>query len=295
MQVSTNGIQIEVEDSGPAHAPAVLLIMGLGMQLTGWPELWVDVLRQAGFRVVRFDNRDCGWSSSMDALGVPHMLWAGLKHKLGWRQKPAYTLQDMALDALGVLDALGIARAHVVGVSMGGMIAQRMALTAPQRLFSMVSIMSTSGAAGLPDPDPVVLKHMFTPPRPGLNGAIEHNLRLIQLIASPSQPLYEPILRQQIEAAARRSHRPAGILRQTLAVMADTGRAGLLSGVSVPTLVVHGDADRMVPLACGQDTARRIPGAKWHVVPGMGHDLSPWASQRMLDALLPFLQGHTPS
>jgi len=294
MQVSANGIQIEVQDNGAEDAPVVLLIMGLGMQLTGWPELWLSSLQAAGFRVVRFDNRDSGYSTSMDAMGVPHMLWAGLKHKLGWRQKPPYTLQDMARDALGVLDALGVARAHVIGVSMGGMIAQRMALMAPQRLFSLVSIMSTSGASGLPDPDPVVLKHMFTPAKPGIDGAIAHNVRLIQLIASPAHPLDEAVLRQQIESAVRRAHRPAGVLRQTVAVMADTGRAELLSSVAVPTLVVHGDSDRMVPLACGQDTVRRIPGAMWHVVSGMGHDLSPWASQRMLSAVLPFLKGHTP-
>ncbi len=295
MQVRANGIQIEVEDSGPAHAPAVLLIMGLGMQLTAWPEDWVAALRQAGYRVLRFDNRDAGLSSAMDHLGLPNLIWAGLKHKLGWRQRPPYTLTDMAHDALGVLDARQIERAHVVGVSMGGMIAQRVALAAPERVLSLTSIMSSSGASDLPDPDPAVLKQLYaTPVQPGVAGVVEHSLRFLRMIASPAHPQSDGVLREQIERAMRRAHRPAGLLRQTLAVMADKGRAQALSSLRTPTLVLHGDADRLVPLACGQDTARRIPGALWQVVPGMGHDLAPGVCQQLLAALLPFLSRHTP-
>jgi pimeloyl-ACP methyl ester carboxylesterase len=294
MQVSANGLHLEVEDSGPAHAPVVLLIMGLGMQLTAWPEAWVAALRQAGYRVVRMDNRDAGLSTSFDHLGVPNLLWAGLKHKVGWRQKPAYTLSDMASDALGVLDALGVAQAHVVGASMGGMIAQRVALLAPQRVLSLSSIMSSSGAPGLPDPEPGVLRQLYSPPaRAGLEGAVDHALAFLKLIASPAWPQPDAVLREQIVRAMRRSHRPAGVLRQTLAVMADSARAQALRDVRAPTLVIHGQADRMVPLACGEDTARRIAGAELCVVPGMGHDFAPGASQRMLDALLPFLMQHT--
>ncbi len=295
MQVSANGLQIEVEDSGPAHAPVVLLIMGLGMQLTAWPEVWLAALRQAGFRVVRFDNRDAGLSAQFDARGVPHPLWVGLKHKLGWRQRPAYTLQDMAQDALGVLDALGVRVAHVVGVSMGGMIAQRVALAAPERVLSLTSIMSSSGAQGLPDPDPEVLRQLYSPPvKPGPEGLVAHSLKFLQMVASPAWPQAESVLREQIVRAMQRGHRPAGILRQTVAVMADTDRARELARLHVPTLVMHGDADRMVPLACGQDTARRIDGAQLRVIAGMGHDLAPGACQRMLDELLPFLNQHTP-
>ena len=295
MQVHANGLHIEVEDSGPAHAPAVLLVMGLGMQLTAWPEAWVSELRQAGFRVIRFDKRDSGLSSHFDHQGVPNLLWAGLKHKLGWRQRPPYSLSDMAQDALGVLDALGVRQAHVVGVSMGGMIAQRVALKAPDRVISLTSIMSSSGASGLPDPDPLVLRQLYSPPaQPGLDGAVEHTLKFLQLIASPAWPQPDAVLRDQIRRAMQRGHRPGGVLRQTLAVMADSARAEALPSLHVPTLVIHGDADRMVPLACGQDTARRIPGAQCHVVSGMGHDFAPGAVQRMLAALLPFLSKHTP-
>ncbi len=295
MQVAANGIRIEVEDSGPAHAPAVLLIMGLGMQLTAWPEAWVAALRQAGYRVLRFDNRDSGLSTLMDHMPMPNLIWAGIKHKLGWRQRAPYTLLDMAHDALGVLDALGISRAHVVGVSMGGMIAQRLALAAPERVLSLTSIMSSSGASDLPDPDPAVLKQLYSPPpQPGLAGAVEHSLRFLQMIASPAYPQSEAVLREQIERAMRRSQTTTGIGRQTLAVMADHSRAQALSGLHVPTLVLHGDADRMVPLACGQDTACRIPGATLQVVPGMGHDLAPGVCQQLLSSLLPFLARHTP-
>lgn len=295
MRVSANGIQIEVEDSGPEHAPAVLLIMGLGMQLTAWPEAWLGALRQAGYRVIRLDNRDSGLSTILDHLPVPNLIWAGMKHKLGWRQRAPYTLIDMARDALGVLDALRISRAHVVGVSMGGMIAQRVALAAPERVLSLTSIMSSSGASDLPDPDPAVLKQLYSPPaQPGIAGAVEHSLRFLQLIASPAYPQSDGALREQIERAMRRSHQPAGLLRQTLAVMADHSRAQALGGLHTPTLVLHGDADRMVPLACGQDTARRIPGATLQVVPGMGHDMAPGVCQHLLASLLPFLARHTP-
>jgi pimeloyl-ACP methyl ester carboxylesterase len=295
MQVSANGLQLEVEDSGPAHAPVVLLIMGLGMQLTAWPDLWVAAFRQAGFRVVRFDNRDAGLSTQFDALGVPNTLWVGLKHKLGWRQRPPYTLRDMAQDALGVLNALSVRQAHVVGVSMGGMIAQRLALAAPERVLSLTSIMSSSGAPGLPDPDPEVLRQLYTPPaNPGVEGLVEQSLKFLRMVASPAWPQSDAVLREQVMRAMRRGHRPAGVLRQTVAVMADTERAHELASLRVPTLVMHGDADRMMPLACGQDTARRIPGAQWRVIAGMGHDLPPGACQSMLAHLLPFLLQHNP-
>ena len=149
MKIIANGIAIEIEDSGGAGVP-VLLVMGLGMQLVAWPADFVQSLVDAGYRVLRLDNRDIGLSQHFDELGTPNMLWGMLKYRLGLTIQPPYSLHDMANDAIGVLDSLGIAQAHVVGVSMGGMIAQRMALAAPQRLHSLTSIMSSSGARGLP-------------------------------------------------------------------------------------------------------------------------------------------------
>lgn len=295
MKVVANGIEIEVEDSAainPQDADlraraAVLLVMGLGMQLIAWPQQWVQELLDAGFRVVRFDNRDAGLSTHLDALGKPNLCWASLKYKLGGTPRPMYSVADMAADALGVLDALGIWRAHVVGASMGGMVAQRMAIAAPERVLSLTSIMSSSGARGLPPPDKKVLRQMFQKPEgEGLQGVVEHAVRLLQAIGSPAFPLPEDELRLRVEEAVQRSFYPEGTLRQTLAVLADTERAALLAQVTAPTLVLHGKADLLVPLACGEDTARRIPGARLVDIEGMGHDFAPQAVALMLPELI---------
>ena len=293
MRLNVNQIEIEVEDTGEVDRPAVLLIMGLGMQLIGWPDAFWQGLQQAGYRVIRMDNRDAGLSTAFDDVGMPNLLWAGVKHKFGWQPKPPYTLQDMANDALGVLAALRIARAHVVGVSMGGMIAQRVALSAPDKVLTLTSIMSSSGAEGLPAADPQVLKQMFSKPgQPGLAGALEHSLGLLQAIASPAFAQDAQAVRERVMAAMQRSYRPAGVARQTLAVMSDRQRADLLAQVRTPTLVLHGKADLLVPYACGEDTARRIPGARMLGIDGMGHDLPPAVVTRLLEALVPFLNEH---
>ncbi|MEP6964789.1 MAG: alpha/beta hydrolase [Polaromonas sp.] len=296
MKTRANGIDIEVEDSGAGvdaqgqPTPVVLLIMGLGMQLIAWPPEMVQALMDAGYRVVRFDNRDAGLSQRFDALGAPKLLWAGLKFRLGWRIKPPYSLQDMALDALGVLDALRIDRAHIVGVSMGGMIAQRLALLAPERVLSLASIMSSSGARGLPEAQPSVTRVLLSRPAgKGLDAAIDHTVRLFKAIGSPGFPLNDADLRERVGAAARRGFYPQGIPRQMVAILADSGRAAALARVAVPTLVVHGKADPLVPFACGEDTARRIPGARLAGIDGMGHDLPPGVVQRLLALLLPHL------
>ena len=293
MRLNVNQIEIEVEDTGEVDRPAVLLIMGLGMQLIGWPDAFWQGLQQAGYRVIRMDNRDAGLSTAFDDVGMPNLLWAGVKHKFGWQPKPPYTLQDMANDALGVLAALRIARAHVVGVSMGGMIAQRVAFSAPEKVLTLTSIMSSSGAEGLPAADPQVLKQMFSKPaQAGLAGALEHSLGLLQAIASPAFAQDAQAVRERVTAAMQRSYRPAGVARQTLAVMSDRARADLLRQVRAPTLVLHGKADLLVPYACGEDTARRIPGARMLGIDGMGHDLPPAVVTRLLEALVPFLNEH---
>ena len=164
MKVRANGLAFEVEESGPADGPAVLLVMGLGMQLVAWPAEFVDGLAGAGYRVIRFDNRDIGLSEHLDHLGTPNLLWESLKLRVGLPVRSPYRLHDMAADAIGLLDALEIAQAHVVGASMGGMVAQRMALAAPQRLRSLTSIMSSSGARYLPGPRSHVLQALLRRP-----------------------------------------------------------------------------------------------------------------------------------
>jgi pimeloyl-ACP methyl ester carboxylesterase len=296
MKIRANNIDIEVQDSAerdPAHAtrPAVLLVMGLGMQLTAWPPEIVAALEEAGFRVVCFDNRDAGLSTAFDALGTPNLLWASLKYKLGMVPAAPYSLEDMAADAVGVLDGLNILQAHVVGVSMGGMIAQRIALAVPQRVLSLTSIMSSSGARGLPQAAPQVMQALLSRPSgTSLDAAVAHSVRLFQAIGSPAYPTPEAELRARVVASVRRSLRPAGTLRQMMAVVADFGRAALLGRITSPTLVIHGKADPLVPFACGEDTARRIPGAHLIAIEGMGHDLPPEPVRQILAALIPHLK-----
>lgn len=295
MRVQANGIHIEVEDTGAdgaqAGRPVVLLIMGLGMQLVAWPPAFVQALVDEGFRVVRFDNRDIGLSQHFDHLGVPNLIWESLKHRVGLAVKAPYSVHDMAGDALGVLDALGIAQAHVVGVSMGGMIAQRVALAAPQRVLSLTSIMSSSGARYLPGPRPHVVRALLSRPDAHDERAIvDHYVKLFRVIGSPAFPLDEEALRERILLATRRSFHPAGTVRQMTAIAADDGRPGELARVNSRTLVLHGKEDPLVPMACGHDTARRIPGARFLAIGGMGHDLPPEVVRLLLAPLVPHLK-----
>ena len=291
MKIRANGIDIKVEDSAagvPTGHPVVLLIMGLGMQLIAWPPAMVQGLVDAGFRVVRFDNRDAGLSQHFDALGTPNLLWEGLKYRLGWKTTPPYTLQDMARDALGVLDALQIARAHVVGVSMGGMVAQRLALLAPDRVASLSSIMSSSGARGLPAASPAVTRVLLSRPAgKGKPAAIDHSVKLFKAIGSVGFPMLDAELRERVTQATERNFHPQGITRQMVAIVADKTRADALHSITAPTLVLHGKADPLVPFACGEDTARRIPGAQLVGIDGMGHDLPPGVVDRLLPLLIP--------
>ena len=291
MRLLAHGVAIEAEDSGPAGAPAVVLVMGLGMQLVAWPDAFVQGLAEAGFRVVRFDNRDIGLSQSFDALGVPNVMWEGLKHRFGVAVRAPYTIADMAADTLGVMDALAIERAHMIGVSMGGMIAQRVALAAPQRVATLASIMSSSGARYLPGPKPHVMQALLSRPASRNEAAIvAHAMHLFREIGSPGFPIADEDLRQRVLLSTRRSWRPQGSLRQLVAIAADTRRADELPRIKAPTLVVHGRDDPLVPLACGHDTARRISRSKFHVVDGMGHDLAPGVVDRLLRQVVPHLQ-----
>lgn len=296
MKIRANGVSIEVEDSGAdgsqAHRPAVLLVMGLGMQLVSWPLTLIDGLKEAGYRVVRFDNRDSGLSANLSHLGVPNVLWATLKHRLGFAIRPPYSLKDMARDAVGVLDALGIRRAHVLGMSMGGMIAQRMALTAPERVLSLTSLMSSSGARGLPEPQASVMRTIFSrPASEQAQDVVDHFVKVFRTIGSPGFPADEADLHADALLAYQRGYNPGGTVRQLVAIAADTPkRANALPFISCPTLVVHGRQDPLVPFACAEDTARRIPGAHLVGIEGMGHDLPPGVVDRILPYLLSHLQ-----
>jgi pimeloyl-ACP methyl ester carboxylesterase len=293
MKLVANNISVEVEDSGAAtdQHGVVLLIMGLGMQLIAWPPMMVRALVDAGYRVIRFDNRDIGLSQHFDHMGVPNLVWQSLKFQMRLPVRAPYRLHDMALDALGVLDALQVPRAHVVGVSMGGMIAQRVALAAPQRVHSLTSIMSSSGARGLPQAQPHVVRALMgKPASTSPQDIADHYVRLFQIIGSPGFPVDEKYVRERIAAATQRSFHPAGTQRQMLAIMADSARAVALHALKTPTLVMHGKADPLVPYPNGEDTARRIQGARMVGIDGMGHDLPPGVVERLLHDMLPFLR-----
>ncbi|MBP6647241.1 MAG: alpha/beta fold hydrolase [Burkholderiaceae bacterium] len=303
MKIRANGIHIEVEDTaeinpqdGDAYTrPVVLLIMGLGMQLVAWPPQLVQALVDAGFRVIRMDNRDIGLSQHFDHLGKPNILWAGLKFKMGLPVRPPYSLEDMAKDALGVLDALEVDRAHIVGVSMGGMIAQRVAIAAPQRVLSLTSIMSSSGARGLPEARRDVLRVLLKRPASSEPQAVvDHYVRLFTAIGSPGYPVPESDMRERVLRGVERSFHPVGSLRQMVAIISDNTRAEQLARIKSPTLVLHGRADPLVPFAHGEDTAKRITGARLVGFDGMGHDLPPEPVALMLDELIPHIQAAEP-
>jgi pimeloyl-ACP methyl ester carboxylesterase len=296
MKIRANQTDIEVEDSGMlplgpqgAARPVVLLIMGLGMQLVAWPPALVQSLVDAGYRVVRFDNRDIGKSQFFDALGTPNLIVQTLKHKLGLPIRPPYSLTDMAKDTIGVLDTLKIDQAHIVGVSMGGMVAQRVAIAAPHKVLSLTSIMSSSGARGLPQAKGPVVRALLSRPANNTESAIaDHYVKLFKVIGSPGFPIDPVESRQRIVEGIQRSFHPEGTLRQMVAIAADAKRPKELARISSPTLVIHGKADPLVPYANGVDTAKRIAGAHLVGIEGMGHDLPPGVVTQLLACMLPF-------
>lgn len=278
-----SGIRIEYELTGPAPAPTLVLIMGLGMQLIAWPRPFVDGLVSRGFRVLRFDNRDVGLSTHVESRRRVDLRAAAVRASLGLAVRPPYTLEDMAGDTTGLMDALGIERAHVVGVSMGGMIGQVLAAGRPERVQSLTSVMSSSGALRFNFHWTPATRAVLTPPPRGADEEtlLRHLERIWGLIGSPGlQPPREQ-LRERLSAGLRRAYDPPGVARQLLAIMASGDRRRLLARIRAPTLVLHGEKDPLVPVAAGRDTAAHVPGARFHLVPGMGHDLP--------DALLPEL------
>lgn len=273
-RVKTNGIEIEVESFGQARDPAILLIMGLGGQMVLWPDDFCERLAGAGYRVVRFDNRDIGLSTKLDGLGRPPLLRNGIAHTLRLPVRAPYRLDDMALDSVGVLDALDIERAHVVGVSMGGMIAQLLAARHGGRVASLTSIMSSSGHRALPGPRfDVQLRLIKRPARLDREGLIAHGMQTWRMIGSPGYPETEADLRDKVARQIDRNVHPQGFVRQISAIMASGSRAPLLSQVRAPTLIIHGKADPLVPVAAAYDLKKRLPHARLEVIEGMGHDM----------------------
>jgi pimeloyl-ACP methyl ester carboxylesterase len=282
--LTANGIRLAFDTTGDPKGVALLLIHDVGMQFTAWPDEYVDGLADLGFYVIRFDNRDCGLSSKFEHAGTPSLKLAWLKSRVGWPLAVPYTLDDMAEDALGVLSALGVARAHVVGMSMGAMIGQLLAARHPSRVHSLTMIMASSGRRGLPKPSgalrKLLLRALVKPD--DFDSAVEQTVAVLKAVGSPSYPTPEKVLRRRVARMLRRNCCPGGTARQCLAVAASSDRAGLISTISAPTLVIHGAADPVLPLACAIDAAQLIPGARLEVLEGMGHDLPLQLAERIL-------------
>lgn len=283
---SANGIQIEYDTFGDAGAPPVLLVMGLGAQLTAWAEEFCESLAAHGRHVVRFDNRDVGLSTKCEDGGTPDMAAIFAARQKGETVTAAYTIDDMADDAAGLLSSLGHPAVHIVGASMGGMIAQAFALRHPSRTLTLTSIMSSTGNPDLPGPTPEAQAALLTPAPSDRAGYIEHRVMSARAIGCKPEWFDEAQVRAMAGPTYDRSFYPAGVARQMAAITASGSRREALAAVSAPTLVIHGAIDPLVPLAAGKDTAAAIPGAELLVVDGMGHDLPKPAWPEIIGAIV---------
>ena len=275
-----NGIEIVYETFGDPSDPPLLLVMGLGMQLIHWDDELCELLASRGFRVIRFDNRDAGLSTQIDAR-VPNMARA----MAGLKVEAPYLLDDMAADTIGLLDHLGIDAAHFVGASMGGMIAQSVAIGYPERVLSLTSIMSTTGERRVGRPKLRVWGVLARRAPRDKDAYVEYFVRIFKLIGSKGFPSDEGRIRELAAASYERAHRPAGTARQLAAIMASGDRTEKLRRVQVPTTVFHGRADPLVPFRAGRATAEAIPGARLVAIPGMGHDLPREVWPRLVDEI----------
>jgi len=268
-RAKANGIEIEYETIGDAAARPLLLVMGLGCQLTNWPDEFCAGLAERGFYVIRYDNRDVGLSDYIDQGPQPDM---GAVFSGDYSSVP-YRIADMAADAVGLLDALGIPAAHIAGVSMGGMIVQQIAIDFPERVLSLASIMSMPGDGESGKPTRAALEALIAPVPGDLAGAVEAGVRTWRTIGSPDYPAPEEELRARLAAAHARAPRRDGFTRQFAAIQASPDRTEGLRGVRVPTVVVHGAADQLIAPSGAEATAAAVPGAELVLLPGMGHDL----------------------
>jgi pimeloyl-ACP methyl ester carboxylesterase len=285
--ITANNIDIYYEDNGPADAPVILLTMGLGAQMIAWPDEMIHGLVAKGYRVIHYDNRDVGMSQRMEGAAAPHLVWTMVKARLGLPLGLSYTLADMAADGIGLLDVLGIEKAHVVGASMGGMIVQLMAANHRDRLLSMTSIMSSSGARGLPGARADIQRRFMVKRSPDASReeAVAFGTDLVRSFSYPDPARPDNSHAESAAKAFDRGYYPVGTKRQLLAIIADGSRVSRLKTITAPTLVIHGRADPLVPLANSENIARHIPGARLEIIDQMGHDLPPSQVGRMVDLI----------
>jgi pimeloyl-ACP methyl ester carboxylesterase len=279
--VRIGDVELCHEAFGEPGDPALLLVMGLATQMLGWHEDFCAELAGRGFHVIRFDNRDVGRSTALNDLPAPTTIQLLRRDK----RAAAYTIDDMAGDAVGLLDHLGIERAHVVGASMGGMIAQTIAARHGDRVLSLASIMSNTGSRRSGQPKLAAYRVLLGTSPADRDGYIEHTVKLYKIIGSPGFEQDDATLRRTAGRSFDRGRNPAGALRQLAAVIASGDRTPLLRGITAPTVVIHGDADPLVRPSGGRATAAAIPGARLVMIEGMGHDLPRGAWPRIIDAI----------
>ncbi len=284
-QISANGIQIEYDTFGDRSSPALLMIMGLGTQMIRWDEGFCQQLADRGHFVIRFDNRDVGLSSKIEAAGMPNIMEAMTAALSGKSVLSPYTLDDMADDAVGLLSGLGIEQAHICGASMGGMIAQTVAFRHPDRVLSLISIMSTTGDPMLPPARPDAMAVLTTPSPPEREAYINNSVYVWKVIGSPGFPFDEERIRKLSGKEYDRCFYPQGYGRQMVAIMAHGNRTERLKGVTAPTLVIHGSEDPLVPIEGGKATAKAISGAEFLIIDGMGHDFAEGAWPQLVEAI----------
>ncbi len=284
-RVTANGIEIEYDTFGDSKHPTMLMIMGLSCQMTLWDERLCQHLADTGYYVIRFDNRDVGLSSKFDHLGQPRIPRLMLRRRFGRPLETPYKLSDMCDDAYGLLDALGIQQAHLVGVSMGGMIAQLMSLRAPDRVLSLCSWMSTTGNKRHSQPKPRALRALLKRPENTKEARLAHSVFLQRAIGSPP-PLFDAEEARRIaERGYNRTTYMQGFARQFAAILAAAPRDEALQNLRLPTLVMHGTADPLLPVKAGIATAKVIPGAELELLEGVGHDIPRAIWPRVIEAL----------
>ncbi len=290
--VDLEKVSIAYQSIGRASDPALLLVMGLGGQLIHWPDEVVVALCEQGFRVIRYDNRDVGLSTWRQAPASANLTFEVLRYKLGLPVAAPYTLTDMADDALGLMDALQVQQFHVLGASMGGMIAQHLAAMAPQRVESLTLVMTSSGAEGLPAPNAALVQLLSRRSAPNREVALEQQADLLAALGSPNVKDDRQALLHQAALSYDRAFNPDGVKRQIMAILAEPSRVPLLNQLRVPTLVVHGTADPLLPVMHGVHLAAHIQGSQLKLIPGMAHRFQEAFKAPLLTAVLPYLKAH---
>jgi len=291
-RVTANGISVEYDTFGSPQDRPLLLVMGLGAQMIHWDEAFCEGLARRGHYVIRFDNRDAGLSTRFDDAAVPDMGALGAPMVAGQKPEVPYTLDDMANDAFGLLDALDVERAHIAGASMGGMIVQAMALARPERVRTLTSIMSSTGNPALPPASPEAMGALTSAVPADLDGYLARSVQVARAIGSPGFPFDEARTRERARLAFERGIYPQGTARQMAAIVAHGNRRPRLSQLTIPALVIHGSADPLVPVQGGRDTLEALRDAEWLEIEGMGHDLPPGTWGPIIEAISRLTERH---